>query len=82
MSGWLDFVWQSNPGRKTERWLVVPNPKGNPADPLGEVKWFSHWRRYVFFPAQGKLFDAECLRAIAFFCERATAARKSARRAA
>ena len=78
-SDWINFVQQSNPGRKTERWLVFP--KDSHADPLGEVKWFTHWRRYVFFPAPGKLFDPECLRAIAFFCERATADRKGARRA-
>lgn len=31
---------------------------------LGDVKWYSPWRRYVFYPANGVLFDAACLKDI------------------
>lgn len=27
---------------------------------LGVIKWYAPWRRYVFFPDEGTLYDAEC----------------------
>lgn len=41
-------------------------------DFLGEVKWYSNWRRYVFFPDAECKFDAGCLRRIANFCSKNT----------
>lgn len=43
---------------KTKVFQVVSIQRGIP---LGEVKWFAAWRRYVFFPEQSTLFDANCL---------------------
>lgn len=28
---------------------------------LGLIKWFSNWRKYVFYPEPGTIFDARCL---------------------
>lgn len=40
---------------------------------LGEIKWYSQWRCYAFFPTTGTLYEKRCLRDIANFCEKATA---------
>jgi len=39
---------------------------------LGQVRWYSWWRRYCFFPKSATLYDAACLKEIAGFCERET----------
>lgn len=28
---------------------------------LGQIKWYSPWRKYVFEPYSGNVFDTECL---------------------
>ena len=59
------FVGTSASG-KTKVWLVdTPNT-------LGTVQWYAPWRKYVVHPALGTLFDANCLREIATFCETKT----------
>ncbi len=35
---------------------------------LGEVRWFAQWRRYVFMPGSGMIFDAKCLTELAEYC--------------
>jgi hypothetical protein len=51
---------------------------------LGDVRWYSHWRRYVFEPdaitALRLVFDASCLRTIADFCEEKTLRHRESRR--
>jgi hypothetical protein len=32
---------------------------------LGHIKFWGHWRKYVFFPLTGMLFDSKCLRELA-----------------
>lgn len=39
---------------------------------LGIVKWFGSWRRYAFFPKADTVFEKDCLRDIANFCESKT----------
>lgn len=39
---------------------------------LGVVRWSGRWRRYVFCPEEETLYDAECLRELAAFCEAKT----------
>jgi len=36
---------------------------------LGQVKWFPQWRKYSFFPVQCTVYEKQCLRDIANFCE-------------
>lgn len=59
--------------RKTDVWYVAPLSGGSV---LGSVKFYGAWRKYVFFPREETLYDANCLRAIADFCERQTVALK------
>lgn len=28
---------------------------------LGEIKWFSRWRQYAFFPYEGTIWNRECM---------------------
>jgi len=46
---------------------------------LGTVKWFMQWRKYCFF-ANDSIFDHNCLRDIADFCELKTNERREKRR--
>ena len=39
---------------------------------LGTVKWFSSWRKYCFFPLPSSVYEEDCLREIALFCETQT----------
>ena len=43
---------------------------------LGYVKWFSHWRKYCFYPLNS-LFDDQCLEQIVAFIKDATFFHKS-----
>lgn len=40
---------------------------------LGEIRWFGRWRRYAFYPRFGTVFEKQCLRDLADFCEVQTA---------
>jgi hypothetical protein len=75
----LDFVaFPRKTGQLTSVWAVASKSGTS----LGFVSWYSPWRRYVFHPSAGALFDASCLREAAYFCELETSARKPARRSA
>ena len=39
---------------------------------LGKIAWFSSWRKYAFFPEPNTVFEEDCLRDIADFCEQQT----------
>jgi hypothetical protein len=39
---------------------------------LGEVRWFGRWRCYAFYPEPDTLYERQCLRDIADFCEART----------
>lgn len=54
---------------KTSVWNVVAREGGNK---LGEVSWFGRWRKYCFFPEAGTVFEKDCLRDVANWCESAT----------
>ena len=43
---------------------------------LGTIKWFGRWRQYAFFPADGTIFNPECLRDICGEIERLMVARQ------
>lgn len=59
---------------KTAVWSVIAH-EGN-AD-LGTVKWFGRWRRYAFFPAPATVFEKDCLRDLADFCDEITKEHRS-----
>jgi hypothetical protein len=73
---WLAGDEEPSKSGKTKVWTLFPRedkPGDSPGEhagaTLGRVKWHGQWRRYAFFPEPGTLFEADCLRAIAAFCE-------------
>lgn len=65
----VEFVLQAEPDlrKKTKTWTVTAN-----GQLLGEVKWWSAWRRYCFQPYVNTIYDHTCLIDIATFCHRKT----------
>lgn len=61
---------------RTRKWWVRSKANGNH---LGQVRWWTSWRRYTFVPHHSSLFDADCLWDIADFLAKETANRKEAR---
>lgn len=59
----------NHPQRKTKIWLVENKTNGSH---LGEVRWQGAWRQYCFFPADDCVFEKNCLRRIADYCEART----------
>ena len=49
---------------KTRIWSVDSN-----MTPLGQIRWYSNWRRYCFFPSNATLFDRNCLEQIIAFID-------------
>lgn len=66
-SKWIWFIeaGKSESG-KTHRWNVITQ---DGSIPLGQVRWYSPWRKYAFFPEDATLFEIQCLRDIATFLE-------------
>lgn len=58
-----------DPKIKTNIWAVLSIHE---TLPLGYVRWFSNWRKYCFFPLQSTIYEQDCLRDIANFCESQT----------
>jgi len=70
ISKWLTFQEAgSSESGKTLVWRVVN--KSSSAT-VGEVRWFSRWRKYSFFPSTASVFEDEMLQDVAFFCLQAT----------
>lgn len=55
-------------GAKTRQFSVLSSSNKSL---LGYVKWFSHWRKYCFYPLNS-LFDDQCLEEVAQFMWEAT----------
>ena len=78
MSGGIHLTFELQPKpekRKTEIWTVVAQGEIR----LGDVRWYAPWRRYTFNPDAETLYDPECLRRLATFCEGQTKQRKKDR---
>ena len=57
-----------SPSGKTERWLVTTHNLPTVVT-LGEIYWYSGWRRYIFTPESGRIFDSDCLNRISAFLD-------------
>jgi len=66
-------IEEIEPAAKTKRWRVF-NIRS--AETCGIIKWYGGFRKYVFFPNDGFLFDHECLQMIADFLRQQNAQRK------
>lgn len=85
---WIQAVEEPSTG-KTKRFRIEKKAETGPGwNPdwglpnglrLGIVKWHPSWRRFAFFPYDETLFEPDCLRDIADFCEGETKKRKAAR---
>ena len=73
-SRWLRFADVTPDGAKTQR-IEVWSIHGAI---LGTIRWFGRWRQYAFFPADGTIFNPECLRDICAEINRLMAARRTA----
>ena len=80
MSKWIQFYMKPRPAdKKTDTFTVIANDGG--VD-LGEVKFYGAWRKFCFFPNHDTVFEQDCLRDIAIFCEQQTAAWRASKRVA
>lgn len=43
---------------------------------LGHISWFARWRKYVFEPEKGTVYEETCMRDISQFIEEETALQK------
>ena len=76
MSSFLIFVrGQDSASGLTKSWDVCP--KASIDTPLGQIRWYAPWRRYVYYPKSETLYDAACLRDITEFLEREMRERKN-----
>lgn len=60
---------EKSAGKKTSVFDIIAK-EGN--TPLGEVRWYAPWRKYCFFPLHRTLYEHQCLRDLATFCEAST----------
>lgn len=60
-------------GYKTKIWSVLTRDGGLF---IGEIRWYSRWRQYAFMPDYKTVYEKQCLRDIALFCETETAKHK------
>jgi len=56
--------------RVTKYWKVLS--ARDESMELGSVYWYSHWRKYVFAPKAGTIYDTSCLSEISDFCHNST----------
>ena len=62
---WISFEDESHlyPRKKTQTWLC----RSRNGVELGEVKWWSQWRQYCYYPNNSAVYNVECLNDIASF---------------
>jgi hypothetical protein len=79
-NNYIDFlditrqVLTTFPSRKTKTWLVTE--RGNAEKILGRIQWYAQWRGYTFAPSPNTIYEEECLRGLAAFCESRTVTHK------
>lgn len=65
---WVTITWsRESASGKTNIWWVT-----NKDIILGEVRWHTRWRKYAFYPESNTIFEEDCMRDIANWCEQAT----------
>lgn len=76
---WIRFDATGPMASKSGKTLTWRISTVDGTSPLGRIAWWGPWRRYAFFPFDATVFEADCLRDIAAFCEQETAAHRAAR---
>jgi len=70
---WVQFVEENTKSLKTRRWGVLAKDNGTK---LGEVRWFSQWRQYAFFPEPRIVLAGSCFIDLAAFIKAVMDARR------
>jgi len=63
MNKYLNFVQIPFKG-KTKKFYVISKSS---EITLGEIKWYSQWRQYIFEPSPETIWNRDCLNDIIFF---------------
>ena len=69
LAKWIKFSEMPQTG-KTKRFAIYPKDQ---ALAIGHVLWYGAWRKFCFFPNERTVYEEQCLRDIAEFCEQQTA---------
>ncbi len=68
-ANWIFFSYRhKSKSGKTNIWQV----QDAASRVLGEIRWYASWRRYALFPDTGTVWERDCLRTVADFCETQT----------
>ena len=67
---WIDVLEESHQTTKTKSYKVLTKDH---AILLGLIRFYPRWRKYAFYPLENTLYEEDCLRDIAQFCEESTA---------
>ena len=84
MAKWIEFrEVPTDPHKdiKTRVWYVLPEGCNDLGRRLGRVAWFTRWRKYCYFPIADTVYEQDCLRDIAQFCEDETRKHREANKA-
>ena len=67
---YLQFKQRGTSSSDSKLWAVL----GAQVKVLGIIRWYAPWRKYCFYTLEGgaMVFDVNCLREIADFCEAET----------
>jgi len=77
---WIRFLAVgASPSGKTLVWHVNTADSKKIGIHLGHIGWFYRWRKYAFFPEVDMVFEQDCLRDIAEFCESKTKEHRAVR---
>lgn len=81
MSKWIEFCGPTtSKSGKTWVWDVYSKKDEDIDVWLGEIKWLGKWRKYAFFPDRDMVFEQDCLRDLAQFCEDKTKTHREAKK--
>ena len=68
---WIRIAQQPRDG--TKKTSVYDVRTADEIQHLGEIRFYPRWRKYAFYPRPDTLYEQDCLRDIAQFCEESTA---------
>ena len=60
---YLHIMKFPNPGKKTNMYGVYAQP--GLKEPMGTIKWYGGWRKYVYHPVPGSFLDSDGCRWVA-----------------
>lgn len=67
---WLVFIEEPVAKSKKTRCWQVRSKRSDLI--LGWIGWYSRWRQYCFMPESATIYNRQCLRDLADFCDRRT----------